>query len=140
MKVRRGRLRQVDLLLRGATELPPEIALVDLELAEDRAGRPHALVELFQDAVVNERNLDVFVAARFTAVGIELAQQVQGRAVGAGGFAGIGRGRVARRVRLGRGGGGVRRGCFFGGVRGAFLGSRRGRGDRQRCPSNYSEY
>ena len=57
----------------GRAELAAEIALFGTERPHHRGRRPHARVELFEDVVIDERDIDILVAAAFTGGGIDFA-------------------------------------------------------------------
>ena len=91
-----------------------EEILLGVEFLDDGCRRPHALVQLFEDVVVDQSQADVFVAPRLTRVAVDLAEQVESGAVAGGGRrlgsadgfgqggCGIGRVRRGGRRRIGR--------------------------------------
>ena len=58
-------------------KLGAEVAPCRIELAHDRRGGAHADVDFLQDVVVNQRQLDVFVAAALSRFTVDLAEQVE---------------------------------------------------------------
>ena len=63
----------------AAPEFGPKVTLVDLEILDDRRGGADALVQLFEDIVVDQVDLNVFVAATLAGRGVGLAEQIEFR-------------------------------------------------------------
>ncbi len=76
----RGRL-EVDRTARSIPELAAEVALRGAELSDDGGAGPEADIEFLLDVVVDQGQLDVFVAAALAGIGVNLAEQVEVRAL-----------------------------------------------------------
>ena len=63
------------------SEFGAEIISVGLELLNERGGCAQPDVQLFQRIVIDEIELNVFIAPALTALGVGLAQQVEFRAL-----------------------------------------------------------
>ena len=96
--------------MQGALGLPAEfrspIALIDLVVLDDGGRRAHALCQLPEYVVVNQRETDVLVAAALAAGAVDFTQQVEAGAVGRSLRCACSGRRCRRRCarRLGRGG------------------------------------
>ena len=63
----------------AAPEFGPKVTLVDLEILDGRRGGADALVQLFEDIVVDQVDLNIFVAATLAGRGVGLAEQIEFR-------------------------------------------------------------
>ena len=63
----------------AAPELSPKITLVDSEFFDDCRGRADTLVQFFEDIVVDQIDLHIFIAATLAGSGIGLAEQIEFR-------------------------------------------------------------
>ena len=75
------RIIQMQQRCRGAAEFRSKIAAFDLKLLHDGRRDPNAAVQFLENVVVNQRDLDVLIAAAFAGTRIHVPEKVEVRTI-----------------------------------------------------------